>query len=74
MLPQARLTLASIPSPIIQRDNNGPACFYCSEETHSLPRYLKPQSSRLGFAVDVYYLLKNYAYYLLISEAKYGPT
>jgi putative transposase len=65
---RARLALANIPLHIIQRGNNGQACFFSEEDYHLYLGWLGKYARETGCQVHSYVLMTNHVHLLICAN------
>jgi REP element-mobilizing transposase RayT len=57
---RARLVLSGVPLYLIQRGNNGQACFFADEDYHFHLEWLAEHAGKTGCCIHAYVLMANH--------------
>lgn len=70
---RARLALPNVPLHIIQRGNNGQACFYADADYRFYLDWLREHADKNGCEIHAYVLMTNPVHLLVSAERSDAP-
>lgn len=71
---RARLSLPGVPLHLVQRGNNGQACFFAPDDCQHYLDWLEDHSRRQGCRVHAYVLMTNHVHLLVSADDPGAPS